>query len=145
MSASNSPDLAFPKGRPRDLERHDKQQAAEEALADAYKAVDARDRRICQVTGILLSPGSPDPAKALTRDHLAARGPHPDKVDDPDNILTVSLQVHRLRQAHAILVWDAGGCETTHVHRIAKFAWNRKLVAPGKEPFRLRTPKRRVA
>lgn len=133
------------KGTPRALSKGWKKAAKDAALQDAYDQVDARDKKRCQVTGVRLTAGHVEDAKALERDHLAPRSTDKARVTDPDNILTVSRKVHQLLQSSALHVLDTHGRETTRVSQIAGFRFNRAMVPAGKEPFKLRRPYRAAA
>jgi len=130
--------LSLPKGKPLPLLRRERKVAAADKLEKAYAIVDLRDKKRCRVTGRRLVAGHVDEWQDLTRDHLATRGAHPDRVDDPENILTVSRGVHGLLQASALIPVDAKGDETTYVSQIAGYRWNRRQVKAGREPFRLK-------
>lgn len=129
--------LKFAKGKPRALATHTKAVALSAALRKAYDKVDARDRKVCQVTGKPLVVDHGNPKLALTRHHLDERSGHKDRRHDPDNILTVSAAVHTFMQSGALLAVDKRGRETTSVKRIAAFKWNPRMVEPGKAPFRI--------
>lgn len=128
----------LPKGRPRVLVEHAKDVAADAAMLKAYKKVDDRDDKVCRVTGKTLVANHGNLKLALARHHLDEQSTAKDRKHDPDNILTVSEYVHKFMQAHALIPVDKRGNETTSVRRIWGYAWNRRLVAPNKEPFRLR-------
>lgn len=128
----------FNKGTPKTLERHRKGVAKDAALEACYAEVDKRDGKRCQVTGVSLTAGAVDDKRRLERNHLKPRSTGPEVRHDADNVLTVSAKVHALMQASALLAVDAKGRKTTRVSKIAGFEWNRRQVAKGKEPFRLK-------
>lgn len=137
--------FAFPKGTPKALERHRKGSARDAALEKCYAAVDARDGKRCQVTGVSLTAGAVDEKRRLERNHLKPRSTAPESRDDSDNVISVSAFVHALMQSSALMAVDAKGRKTTRVSKIAGFAWNRRMVKPGKEPIRLKPFSKAVA
>lgn len=136
--------LAIPKHRPQSLERETKRARKQTALDRCYEAVDARDRHVCQVTGMPLVADASDPKRRLTRDHLGPRSTHPQDRHNPDNVITVSQRVHVLMQDSALYPIDKHGEETTRVSRIWGWRWRESFFPDGKRPpFRL--PKDKVA
>jgi hypothetical protein len=116
---------------PKVLERHSKKLDAEKALAEAYKQVDARDGRKCRATGRPLTPGAVLPQMRLERHHLAKRSTHKGLVAEVSNIVTLAADCHQLVEAGALEI------EGTNADGRLVFRWNRKMVAAGKEPFKL--------
>jgi hypothetical protein len=104
MANPEYPPGAFFKSQvvPRVLAKHTKKGLALRALADAYAAVDARDKKRCRATGRPLTPGAVMPAMRLERHHLAKRSTHKDKVADASNIVTLAADVHQLVEAGLI-------------------------------------------
>lgn len=141
MSGIDYSALPFPKNRPAVLERHAKRVKADRELDQAYAVVDARDGKVCQVRGAHLSAGHANPWKRLERHHLDSRSTNPKRRADPDCILTVSGAVHDMFESASLFAVDSKGRETRNVSKIAGYRWNRRMVAAGKEPFRLRNTK----
>lgn len=67
------------------------------AQTDCYKAVDLRDKRICRVTGAVLSPGASDPHKRLEHHHLLFRSQG--GTNSMANVITISAFLHQLIHA----------------------------------------------
>jgi hypothetical protein len=116
---------------PRVLEKHKAKVDAEKALADAYKQVDARDKRKCRATGRPLTPGAVLPAMRLERHHLAKRSTHKGIVAEVSNIVTLAADCHQLVEAGALEI------EGTNADGRLVFRWNRQMVKAGAEPFKL--------
>lgn len=80
------------------VESKDRRKAEKlKAQTDCYKAVDLRDKRICRVTGVHLSPGASDPHARLEHHHLLPRsrgGLH-----EMANVISISAAVHQLIHA----------------------------------------------
>lgn len=127
--------LRFSKGKPLSIAKHEKGVALAADIVRAYAKVDARDGKVCQVTGKPLTANHGDLKLALARHHLANRSTAKDRRADADNILTVSEYVHKFMQSGALLPIDKRGKETTSVKRIAGFQWNPRMVK--KAPFRV--------
>ena len=130
--------LKFSKGTPKVLAVHAKDVKTDAALRKAYDKVDARDGKVCQVTGKALIANHGDLKLALARHHLDERSTNKGRRADPDNILTVSEYVHKFMQSGALLPVDKRGKDTTSVKRIAGYQWNPRMVTPGKAPFRVK-------
>jgi hypothetical protein len=131
MSPIDYSQFAFPKGQPKVLAKADTRREAEKALRDAYKAVDARDKKTCRATGRPLVAGAVDPRMRLERHHIQKRSTDKRLIDDPVNIVTVAGDVHQLLEAHALEI------EGVNADKRLVFRWNRAMVAAGKEPFKL--------
>jgi hypothetical protein len=67
-----------------------------------YAAVDARDGRVCRVSGLHLSPTSSEPRKRLERHHLQPRSVAPGERANPANVITLSAFVHAMVTAHRL-------------------------------------------
>lgn len=130
--------LRFPKAKPRVLDAAAKARAEDAAWRACCRAVDARDKRICHVTGLSLSAGAVDPWRALERHHLAYRSRDTTRKTDPENVLTVSRAVHQLLHAGALQLRNPGGQPVRTVAGLNHVAWNRRLVPKGEEPCRIR-------
>lgn len=123
----------YAKHTPSVVERHRKDVEADAKLEKAYAKVDARDGKMCAVTGLPLVPFASDESRCLEHHHLKGRRVRPEWVTDSRRIISVSKRVHRLLTANALKTDD------TDARKTVRFYWNRRIVKPGKEPFRLRT------
>ncbi len=124
--------LKFGKGEPLALSKHRKRAKADADLESAYRDVDARDDSVCWVTQVKTSAGAVDPKRRREHHHLAGRRVQPSWVTNPDHIITVSAFVHDLITRGALIV------EGSDARKPIFFHWNRRIVKPGKEPFRLK-------
>lgn len=131
--------FAFPKGTPSVLAKHQKAVSKEAALAKAYRVVDERERNVCQVTGVALTPGAKDWKHAREHHHLKGRRIQPSWVTDPKRIVLVSKYVHDLITRNVLLTDD------TDATKPVRWYWNPRLVSPGKAPFKLRPSVARAA
>lgn len=73
-------------------------------LDDAYEVVDKRDRGVCWVTGRVTLTGDVGPETHRDHHHLAGRNVRPEWKYDPDRIITVCHQAHRLITTGKIVV-----------------------------------------
>lgn len=128
--------FAFPKGKPKQLVDHAKGVAAAAALAKCYAKVDARDEGRSWVSGKQLVKSDRNHDTWLTRHHLDGRVG--EKRSDHHFVITVSWTEHQLLESSSLLPVDKRNRDTTDARKIHRFAWNRRIVEPGKEPFRLR-------
>lgn len=119
-------------------DRHARKRAEAAAWRDVCKLVDARDRRVCQVTRLLLSPRSPDAFRALERHHLEFRSASKAHRYMATNVWTVARGVHFLIHDGKLLLLDKDGEEALDVRAIHAVKWNREKVARGAEPCRIR-------
>lgn len=126
----------FPKGQIRALAKVEKARTAQAQLDACYAAVDKRDGLIDRVTGKRVVPGSPDPKLTRTRHHLDERSTAPHKKYDPSNVIVCSAQTHQFLQSHALEV------EGTDANQRLFFRWNRNMVKPGREPFKIASKNR---
>ncbi len=78
------------------VQRHDRKKVRQEALDEAYKAVEARDANRCRVTGVALSVQSVDAKTRREHHHLVKRSAAPSQRADVRNIVLVSAFVHDL-------------------------------------------------
>ena len=125
------------KGVPRGLSALERRRAQRAALAEAYAAVDARDRLVSLVSGAALSKRlSAGPNTRIVRHHLARRSQAKGRIADPDNIMSCAAVEAIYLDAHALVPVDAEGEEVKSVRAIVGFAWNRNLVPVGHEPRR---------
>lgn len=100
--------------------------------------VDERDKRRCQITGVLLSGGAVDASIALERHHLELRSQNKSRKLNDRNVLTVSRLIHQLLHAGALLLLTKAGDRCLDVRTLDHVAWNRRIVVKGDEPCRLR-------
>lgn len=128
----------IPKGRPRILDKHAKDTAEDRAWQQCCDQVDARDQRRCQVTDACLSARAVDPWLALERHHLEPRSKAKLRRFNPHNVWTISAAVHQLIGAGALRVLNKHGRRATSVETIDYLEWNRRMVARGEEPCRIR-------
>lgn len=93
MSLSNAVPK-FPNGLSLREERAQRKADAERALRACYAAVDARDEKVCRVSGLQLSALASEPRKRLARHHMRPRSTAPSEATNPANVVTVSQWVH---------------------------------------------------
>lgn len=128
----------FPKGRPREALKVEKDHAADLALSRCYRRVDRRDKQISWVSGRELWKALPghggDPNRILERHHLVKRALDKGEIVNPDNVITVSRREHRLLDRGMLLPVNTRGEEVTRASQIHHVEWNRRLVAVGQEP-----------
>lgn len=130
MGASNHPGLYFAKPRPSVLDKIDRRRAKASALDKAYQKVDERDGSVCWVTGKRLTPGHK--LAEFRREHHHLRGRVGANLSNAHFIVTVSALAHELITRHVLLVLG------DDARKPIRFAWNRAMVLPNREPFRLR-------
>lgn len=75
-------------------ERHQRRLDEEAALRACYAAVDARDGKVCRVSGLRLSVLADEPRKQLARHHMRPRSTAPSEATNPANVITVSKWIH---------------------------------------------------
>lgn len=115
-----------------------KQKAEAQEWSRCCKAVDARDKRVCRVTGASLTAGAPDPWARLERHHLEPRSLSKSRRNNARNVLTVSAGIHQLIHAGVLALLDKAGRPVKSVDAIDHVAWDRTRIARGEEPVRLR-------
>lgn len=130
--------LPLSKGVPRVLAEKAQKNAEEREWSRVCRTVDTRDKRVCQVTGASLVPGAVDAWKALERHHLELRSQNKGRRWTPWNVWTVARAIHQLIHARALLIFARDGRSAKDVREIDHVAWNRRLVAHGEEPCRIR-------
>lgn len=128
----------LPKGRPRVVEKAAKAKAFDTEWRAVCKAVDARDKRICQITGKALTAGAVDPWSALERHHIQPRSRAKLRKYDANNVLTVSRAVHQLLHAGALLLLSPRGYPADDVRSFNHVGWNRNIICKGDEPCTIR-------
>lgn len=62
----------------------------EKALRQCYAKVDARDGKVCRVSGLPLTADHPDPRRRLNRHHMRPRSTAPSDRHSPANVITIS-------------------------------------------------------
>lgn len=134
----------IPKVRPKVLVRDDKKRSDAKAWRKVKKAVDERAKdeageKRCFITGKRLQVTNTldewtfrDPA------HIEARSKSKARKHEVDNVLAVSRGVHRLIDRSALFLLDKRGNRAKSVSTIDHVAWNRRMVAKGEEPCRIR-------
>lgn len=130
--------MAYPKPEPRSLLKATKRKAERSEWRHTTDRVDARDKRVCQATGVALTGGAVDPWQALERHHLEYRSLNKSRRFNDRNVWTVSRAVHQLIHAGALWVLTKALAKATDVREIAYLAWNRAIVVKGDEPVRLK-------
>lgn len=128
MAHVTNPKPAKGSGR---LDRRERKAAEEQALADAYEVVNARDGNQCRVTGRFLQPGAVDARVRREHHHLQARSIAPHRVSDPRNIVLVSAEAHDLITGKFI---DVEGIDAT---KPLFFHWNEEAMRGRVRPFRI--------
>lgn len=124
--------VAVPKPGSLVLERHTRRRKKERALEDAYAEVDRRDNGFSWVTGNYTEPNQPDPRYRREHHHLKGRRVRPEWVNDPNRIITVSREEHRLIGKGLVVEGD-------DARKRIVFTWDRSIIKPGKEPFRIKS------
>ena len=130
--------LPFAKGAPAVLVKRAKAKAEDAEWRHTCQRVDARDKRVCQVTGKPLVGNAVDPWLALERHHLEFRSKNRSRRFNDRNVWTVSRAVHQLIHGGALKVLTKRGEKAQDVREIDHVAWNRALVPVGDEPCRVR-------
>lgn len=134
--------LALAKPTPNVLIRKAKFRANAKAWRKTAKAVDARDdvggAPVCFVTGKRLSTHTLDPWLFRDRAHLEARSKNKSRRFVDDNVISVSRGVHQLIDQSVLFLFDKRGRPAHSVKAIDHVAWNRRRVAKGDEPIRVR-------
>jgi hypothetical protein len=127
---------AFFKDRmvPKAISKHQKKVAQEKALADAYAIVDKREKNICQVSGVPLSPEAVDPKYRREHHHERGRRVMPEWREDPDHIFLVSALAHGLIE-NGWIVQEGEGAKTSRWH------WA-DFVKPEQRIFRIKSRRR---
>lgn len=124
-----------PKPEPRAITKHKRRAAAGAELLEAYAVVDARDAGICWVTGRYTQPGHPDSRVRREHNHLRGRNVMPGWVTDPDHIVTVCVDAHRLITHEKIIV------EGDDVRKAIRFHW-REDVPKDQRIFHIQSRRR---
>jgi len=130
--------IGFPKGQPRVLKEKAQKNAEEREWERTKAAVDARDKRVCQVTGRPLMSGAVDPWDRLERHHLEYRSKNKGRRFTEWNVWSVSAAVHQLIHGWALRVLNKAGRPAKDVREVDHVAWNRRLVPRGDEPCRIK-------
>lgn len=128
----------FLKTSPRVISKRLKARVEDREWRNVCGLVDARDKRRCQVTRIVLAAGAVDAWMALERHHLELRSQNKSRRFTAVNVWTVSRAVHQLIHAGALLVLNKRSQPAKDVREIDHLAWNRRIVARGDEPCRIK-------
>lgn len=135
--------FALPKPTPRVLKRKAKKRADRRAWRQTAKAVDARDavdeRPVCFITGRTLQTKILDEWTFRDRAHLDARSTHKSRRYFASNVISVSRAVHQLIDSGALFLLNKRGWPARTIGTIDHVMWNRRLVAKGEEPCKIRT------
>ena len=94
MGLSNAVPKLGKKGLTRMEEREQRKSQAAKAWDDCCADVDARDRRVCRVSGVVLEAWHTNPRKQLARHHMRPKSTAPSEKYNPANVITVSQWVH---------------------------------------------------
>jgi hypothetical protein len=119
------------KGPSIQLEKGWKKKQFEQDMADAYVVVDLRDGNRSRISGKALLPMSSDPKQQREHNHLVPRSLAKSLRTAVKNIFLVSQYEHGFITRNELLVHGKDA------NKPLKFSWNRNLVPPGKEPFRI--------
>jgi hypothetical protein len=119
------------KGTSSQLEKGWKAKQFEQDMAKAYEAVNVRDDNRSRVSGKPLLPVSSNPKQQREHNHLIARSLAKSLRTAVKNIFLVSQYEHGFITRNELLVHG------TDANKPLKFSWNRNLVPPDKEPFRI--------
>lgn len=133
----------FPKGKPAVITRTVKRKAEKKAWRKTAKAVDTRDAvdesPVCFVTGKRLQVRNGlDEWTFRDRAHLEARSQSKARKHEVENVLSVSRAVHKLIDSSSLLLFTKRGKPALTRRSIDHVAWNRRMVARGSEPCRVR-------
>ena len=125
------------------LRRKKKQKTDAKAWRQTKKTVDQRDTvdgdPCCFITGKRLQNINPlDEWTFRDRAHLEARSQSKKRRYLPANVISCSRAVHGLIDAGALLLFNKRGLPARSVRTIDHVAWNRRWVAKGDEPCRIR-------
>lgn len=115
-----------------------KAKAEDAAWRRCCQLVDARDKRRCFVTGVLLTAGAVDAWTALERHHIQPRSLAESRRFNHQNIVTVSRAIHQLLHAGALKLIDRRGHSAKTFEAIDSVQWNRLMVVRGEEPCKVR-------
>lgn len=120
---------------PGSVERHNRKQAREKALEEAYAVAEKRDGMRCRATGTHLVRGAADARTRLEHHHLVPRSLSRGRREDPANIICLSALAHDLVTKGWIDV------EGTDGRRVLMFHWtalakSRPLVIKRHNPQR---------
>ena len=124
------------KGIPRDLAKGWKKAEFKKQMDAAYAVVNQRDGDRSRLTGIELRADHPNPKCRREHNHLEERSTNPARRTDPSNIFLCSTFEHKFITNNSIII------EGTDANEKLIFHWNRRIVPPGKEPFKLLSKRR---
>lgn len=125
------PSFAKPAKGTRLLERRARRVERDQALADAYADVDARDAGICWASGAYTQHGAPMAEQRREHHHLRGRRVMPEWRHDPHHIITVSKLAHDLITGGFLVV------EGDDARKPIRFHW--QMPKGTKPPFHLRS------
>ncbi len=114
------------------LDRRARQAEEDQAIAEAYEVVNARDGNCCRVTGRFLQGGAVDARVRREHHHLVPRSLAPERVADPDNIILVAAEVHELITGRFI---EVEGKDAT---KAIRFHWS-PLMDGRSRPFAIKS------
>jgi hypothetical protein len=123
--------LQVPKPAPRAITKGRRRAEANAALDAAYVEVDLRDGPCSRISGRYTVAGAVDPRVRREHDHIKPRSTHPELIAEPTNIFICTAEEHQLIHAGALEIEGEDASKPLFFH------WNRRMVAPGKEPFRI--------
>lgn len=112
------------------IARRQRKEAKEAALQAAYAAVDKRDGGKCWVTGKATQVGAPDQSVRRVHHHLRGRNAAPDRVNDENNIITLTWEAHKLIHNGWIAV------EGDDARKPVRFHWTSLATV---RPFRIKS------
>lgn len=143
MSRIDYSSFALPKPTPRVLTRKAKQRADKRAWRTCARKVDQRDAvdeaPECFITGRRLQTWMLDEWTYRDRAHLNARSTNKPLRYFSSTVISVSRGVHALIDSSALLLLNKRGEPARTVGTIDHVMWNRRLVAKGLEPCKIRT------
>lgn len=120
------------------LDRKARKAEDDQALADAYELVNARDGNQCRVTGRFLSAGAVMAEQRREHHHLQPRSIAPDRIADERNIILVCAEAHQYITGGFLEVEGKDATKPLFVH------WNEAAMKGRVKPFRI-VGKRTVA
>lgn len=113
------------------LDKKARKAAEEQALADAYEIVNARDGNQCRVTGRFLTAGAVMAEQRREHHHLQPRSVAPHRIADPSNIILVCAEAHQLITGGFIEVEGKDATRPLFCH------WNEQAMRGRVKPFRI--------
>ena len=126
------------KGTPSRVAKDRKKAQLATAIKHAYKEVDARDKLISWVSGKKLVRGAASDNVRLEHHHLDRRSQSKARQADPFNVISVSASEADYLDFHYLIPVNKAGEVCHDTRKIADFHWNRNVIRPKCEPFKVK-------